>query len=68
MYGAVPPAATTSTVVVPPLHEMIPTFAVAFNNDNGCVIEIVSICVQPFASFTVTVCVPATTVVKTLLD
>ena len=67
VYGAVPPVAETTNVVLPPLQAIVPAVAVALNNDEGCVIVIVPDFVQPLASFTVMVCVPATTDVNTLL-
>jgi hypothetical protein len=35
VYGAVPPVAETTTVVLPPLHAIVPAVAVAPNNDDG---------------------------------
>jgi len=58
VYGAVPPLAVTVTVVVVPLQGIAGAVAVA-TNCVGCVITIVAIALQPAASETVNLHVPA---------
>ena len=58
VYGAVPPVAETETVVVPPLHRMLPEEAEALTAD-GSLIETEVVAEQPAASVTVKVYEPA---------
>ena len=58
VYGAVPPAVLTVTVVVPPLQFIVPADDDAVNT-GGCVTVTEEDAVQLFASFTITLYVPA---------
>ena len=59
VYGAVPPVADTVTVVVPPLHRMLPDVDEATMAAAGCVMVTVTEVEQLLASVTVYVYVPA---------
>ena len=52
MYGAVPPVADTTTVVVPPLHNIVPGNELADNAVGSDTFPVV-VEVHPFASVTV---------------
>jgi hypothetical protein len=51
-YGAVPPVALTVTVVVPPLHEILPADEDALNTDGSVTVTLV-MDEHPLASVTV---------------
>ena len=57
MYGAVPPVADTVTVVVPPLHAIVPALEEA-TTAVGWVTVTDNVFVDPLTSVTVTVYVP----------
>jgi hypothetical protein len=59
VIAPVPPLVVSTTLLVPPLHEIGVATAVMVN-DDGCVMVIVLVFVQPFASVAVYVYVPAT--------
>ena len=59
VYGAVPPIADTVTVVLPPLHRMLPEVDEATRAAAGSVMVTVTEVVQLLASVTVYVNVPA---------
>ncbi len=61
VYGEVPPLALTFTVVVPPLHKIVPLLEVALNCVGSEIVTVTVTCVL-LASLTKYVCVPAAAV------
>jgi hypothetical protein len=59
LYGGVPPLALTVTVVVPPWHAIGAAVALTASNDGSLSVTGAEVALQPFASLTVNVYVPA---------